>query len=67
MHAQADGSEAVQAAGRAVARLQELRSAGLGARESFLLLQTCNGCVAHLLLANCEDGGWRARMDDAIV
>ena len=41
--------EAVQAADRLVARLRELRSAGLGMRESFLLLQTyCNGCVTHL-------------------
>ena len=40
VHGQADGNEAVQAADRLVARLRELRSAGLGMRESFLVLQT---------------------------
>ena len=68
MHGQAHGNEAVQAADRVVTRLRDLRSAGLGARESFLLLQTyCNGCVTHLLRANYEEGGWTTRMDNAIV
>ena len=58
VHGQAAGNEVVQAADRLVARLRGLRSAGLGARESFLLLQTyCNGCVTHLLRANYEEGG----------
>ena len=64
VHAGADGAEAVAKANRFVARLVELRTGGLSAESTFLLLRTyAQGCVTHLLRANLETQGWVDQVD----
>jgi hypothetical protein len=63
-----DGDKVVQSAKDFVAKLQELRTAGLSERTAFLLLQSFSqGHVTHLLRANYEKGGWCRRFDDVLV
>ena len=68
LHSQADGEEAVREAVHFTARLAELRVAGLGAKEYFLLLQSYSqGCVTHLLRANLKEGAWTAQLDEVFI
>ena len=48
--------------------MAELRTAGLGTRDAFLLVQSYSqGCVTHLLRANYEDGDWTRALDQVFV
>ena len=68
VHGSADGEAAVAEAERFVGRLAELRAAGLGSKDHFLLLRSYSqGCVTHLLRANFEDGVWTKRLDKVFL
>lgn len=68
VHSLADGARVVQSAKAFVARVAELRRAGLSSRASFLLLQAFSqGHITHLLRANYEWGSWARDFDNALV
>jgi len=51
-----------------VAKLAELRGAGLSAKAAFLILQSFSkGQVTHLLRANHEASGWSKQFDEVLV
>ena len=51
-----------------VARLTELRKAGLSTKAGFLVLQSFSqGHVTHLLRANYESSGWPKQFDEVLV
>ena len=68
VHSLAEGAKVVQSARAFVARVVELRKAGLPTKTSFLLLQAFSqGHVTHLLRANYEQGSWAREFDNALV
>jgi len=68
VHGYADGRAAVTAAESFVARLEELRKAGLGPKDAFLLLKSFSqGTVSHLLRANFEKHAWVDAWDWVIM
>ena len=68
VHSLADGDAAVRSAEAFVTKLWELRAAGLGAQDAFLLLQSySHGHITHLLRANYEGEGWTRRFDEVIL
>ena len=68
VHNFCDGAEVVRSAEAFVAKISELRGAGLSAKAAFLVLQSFSqGHVTHLLRANYEDSGWAKQFDDVLV
>ena len=68
VHSLVEGSRVVQSAEAFVAKLGELRGAGLSARACFLLLQAYSqGRVTHLLQAQHDTSGWVEQFDEVLL
>jgi len=68
VHACTEEARVVQSAKDCVAKLAELRGAGLSAKTAFLILQSFSqGQVTHLLRANHEASGWSKQFDEVMV
>ena len=67
LHAQSDGQDVLDRAQRLTQRLTLLRTAGLSAKATFLILQTFGqSCVNHLQRANYEDGQWVGHLEGVL-
>ena len=68
VHSFTDSSKVLSSAQTFVAKVAELRKAGLSAKAAFLVLQAfSHGHVTHLLRANYECSGWAKQFDDVLV
>ena len=68
IHNFTDSSKVLDSARTFVAKVAELRKAGLGAKVAFLVLQAfSHGHVTHVLRANYECSGWAKQFDDVLV
>ena len=68
VHSPSDYDAVLQSARAFVAKVVQLRDAGLSSKAAFLLLQSFSqGHVTHLLRANYESSGWPKDFDEVLV